>query len=278
MQSAPQARIGPALLRLHFHDCFVRGCDGSLLLDDSPSIQSEKDAISNAQSARGFKVVDNMKAAVERSCPGVVSCADILAIAAEAAVSMGGGPSWNVQLGRRDRRIANATKANMRIPRGSDSLPVIISKFAVFGLTITDVVALSGAHTFGRGRCLIIRDRLYNFRGTGKPDPTLSLVRLKALRQTCSVNGAFANLDPITPNRFDNQYYTGLQNNKGLFSSDQQLFSRNMASSVALVNRFSNNQTAFFLNFVKSMIKMGNIMPLTGNMGEIRQNCRRVNQ
>ncbi|WOH03229.1 hypothetical protein DCAR_0522625 [Daucus carota subsp. sativus] len=259
LQSYP--RMGASLVRLHFHDCFVQ----------------EKGSISNARSSRGFNVVDNMKAAVERYCPGVVSCADILAIASEAAVSMAGGPSWDVQLGRRDRRVANITKANMRIPRGSESLQSIITKFAVFGLTLTDVVALSGAHTFGKGRCLIIRDRLYNFKGTGKPDPTLSLVRLKTLRKTCSVQGALANLDPVTNFKFDNQYYTNLQNGKGLFSSDQQLFSTNMASSVALVNRYSNNQTEFFVNFARSMIKMGNIMPLTGNRGEVRLNCRRVN-
>ncbi|XP_017249192.1 peroxidase A2 [Daucus carota subsp. sativus] len=275
LQSYP--RMGASLVRLHFHDCFVQGCDGSILLDNSPLIRSEKGSISNARSSRGFNVVDNMKAAVERYCPGVVSCADILAIASEAAVSMAGGPSWDVQLGRRDRRVANITKANMRIPRGSESLQSIITKFAVFGLTLTDVVALSGAHTFGKGRCLIIRDRLYNFKGTGKPDPTLSLVRLKTLRKTCSVQGALANLDPVTNFKFDNQYYTNLQNGKGLFSSDQQLFSTNMASSVALVNRYSNNQTEFFVNFARSMIKMGNIMPLTGNRGEVRLNCRRVN-
>ncbi|KAK1353517.1 Peroxidase [Heracleum sosnowskyi] len=275
MKSAP--RIGPALLRLHFHDCFVRGCDGSLLLDNSPDIQSEKGSISNDQSTRGFNVIDNMKAAVERSCPGVVSCADILAITAEAVVSMAGGPSWNVQLGRMDGRTGNASRADIRIPRGSDPLPVIISKFATFGLTATDVVALSGAHTFGKGRCLIIMDRLYNFQGTNRPDPTLSQMRLNTLRKTCSVSGAFAYFDPITPYKFDNQYYTNLRNHKGLLSSDQRLFSRNVASTAGLVIRFSNNQTAFFQNFARSMIRMGNILPLREYPREIRQNCRRVN-
>ena len=68
--------------------CWGQGCDGSLLLDNSSSIKTEKDSISNANSTRGFDVVDNIKAALENSCPGVVSCADILAIVSEAAVSM----------------------------------------------------------------------------------------------------------------------------------------------------------------------------------------------
>jgi len=66
----------------------IQGCDGSLLLDDSSTIVSEKGAAPNNNSARGFDVVDNIKTAVEKACPGVVSCADILALAAEASVNL----------------------------------------------------------------------------------------------------------------------------------------------------------------------------------------------
>lgn len=65
-----------------------QGCDASLLLDDSSSIQSEKNAAPNVNSTRGFNVVDNIKTALENACPGVVSCADILALAAESSVSL----------------------------------------------------------------------------------------------------------------------------------------------------------------------------------------------
>ena len=66
----------------------LKGCDASILLDDTGSIQSEKNAGPNVNSARGFNVVDNIKTALENACPGVVSCSDVLALASEASVSL----------------------------------------------------------------------------------------------------------------------------------------------------------------------------------------------
>ncbi|KAL0346298.1 UNVERIFIED_CONTAM: Peroxidase 15 [Sesamum radiatum] len=279
LQSDP--RIGASLIRLHFHDCFVQGCDGSILLDNmNGTIESEKNAAPNTNSTRGFDVVDNIKTAVESSCPGVVSCADILALAAQSAVYLAGGPSWNVLLGRRDSRTANQAGATTSIPAPFDPLTNIIAKFSAVGLNVIDLVALSGAHTFGRAQCKTFINRLYNFNGSGGPDPTLNTPYLATLRQICPQNGSgfvVANLDPRTPDTFDNNYFSNLQSNGGLLQSDQELFSSSGAPTISIVNLFSSNQRAFFASFVQSMIKMGNISPLTGSNGEIRANCRRVN-
>ncbi|XP_042515573.1 peroxidase 15-like [Macadamia integrifolia] len=273
-------RIGASLIRLHFHDCFINGCDGSLLLDNSATIKSEKDALPNKNSARGFDVVDKIKAALENSCPGVVSCADILAIASEVSVVLAGGPSWSVLLGRRDGKTANQSAANTTMPAPNDILTTLKSKFADRGLDSTDLVALSGAHTFGRAQCRVFSFRLYNFNGTGKPDPTIKSSYLKTLQKICPDGGngsIITNLDPTTPNKFDNNYFSNLKNEKGLLQSDQELFSTSGADTVSVVKSFSSSQDKFFKSFVQSMIRMGNIKPLTGSQGEIRSNCRRVN-
>ncbi|GKV34534.1 hypothetical protein SLEP1_g42902 [Rubroshorea leprosula] len=273
-------RIGASLIRLHFHDCFVNGCDGSILLDNSANIQSEKDSAPNTNSTRGFDVVDNIKTAIENACPGAVSCADILALASEAAVSLAGGPSWSVLLGRRDSLTANQAGANTSIPSPVEGLSNITAKFSAVGLNTNDLVALSGAHTFGRAQCRLFINRLYNFNGTGNPDPTLSSSYLSNLQQICPQTGSrfnVANLDPTTPDGFDNNYFSNLQNNQGLLQSDQELFSTTGAATISIVNSFSSNQTAFFQSFAQSMINMGNISPLTGSSGEIRANCRKVN-
>ncbi|KAF8043775.1 hypothetical protein BT93_A1944 [Corymbia citriodora subsp. variegata] len=278
LQSDP--RITASLLRLHFHDCFVDGCDGSLLLDNSPSIKSEKDAAPNFKSARGFDVVDQIKAAIESACPGTVSCADILALAAQASVYLSGGPYWTVLLGRRDSLTANQAGANTSIPSPFDSYNNLVSKFSAVGLDITDLVTLSGAHTFGRAQCKSFSPRLYNFTANGGPDPTISPWYLTTLRKLCPQNGdssVLADLDPTTPNLFDNHYYSNLQRNGGLLQSDQELYSTASAATISIVNSFNFDQSAFFKSFARSIVNMGNISPLTGSNGEIRCNCRKVN-
>ncbi|KAJ7944630.1 Peroxidase [Quillaja saponaria] len=155
-------RLAASLLRLHFHDCFVMGCDASVLLDSYEGMISEKQAGPNLHSLRGFEVIDDIKYFLEEECHYTVSCADILAIAARDAVELRGGPSWNVLLGRKDSLKSSFSGANQFIPSPNSSLETLIANFKEQGLDIGDLVALSGSHTMGRARCLSFRQRIYD--------------------------------------------------------------------------------------------------------------------
>jgi peroxidase len=200
---------GP-LLRMHFHDCFVRGCDGSVLLDATPGNKAEKDGRPNL-TLRGFGSVESIKAKLEKACPNTVSCADVLALIARDSVLLSKGPTWPVWLGRKDGRIsiANETK---QLPPPTANLTQLIQMFAVKGLDIKDLVVLSGAHTIGTAHCSGINDRLYNFTGKNNlndVDPFLDTNYIAKLRSKCSPTDTttLIEMDPGSYKTFDTSYY-----------------------------------------------------------------------
>ncbi|XP_044366414.1 peroxidase N-like [Triticum aestivum] len=270
-----ELRMGASLLRLHFHDCFVNGCDGSILLDGA---DGEKFALPNMNSVRGYEVIDAIKADLENMCPGVVSCADVVALAAGYGVLFGGGPYYNVLLGRRDGLKANQSGAANGLPSPFEPISSIVKKFADVDLDTKDVVVLSGAHTIGRARCVLFSDRLASTKSSA--NPTLDATMAANLQKLCT--GGDGNqtttLDVSFADVFDKQYYHNLLNKKGLLSSDQGLFSadENVVASTtkALVQTYSDDGEQFFSDFGASMVKMGSIPLPAGSAGEIRCNCR----
>ncbi|KAL3499845.1 hypothetical protein ACH5RR_038938 [Cinchona calisaya] len=271
-------RMAASLLRLHFHDCFVMGCDASVLLDDFGNVLSEKQAGPNLNSLRGFEVIDEIKYIVEEACPATVSCADILTIAARDSVVLRGGPTWDVHLGRKDSLTASFSGAKQFIPAPNSTLDILIANFQQQGLDTGDLVALSGSHTLGKARCLSFRQRIYtNDYGYYERDDEY----LSALRSLCPRSGrnnALAPLDLITPARFDNHYFTNIIEGRGLLISDNVLVDQDLQWEIREhVFAYASSQEHFFDSFVNSMIKMGNINVLTGDEGEIRKNCRSPN-
>nr|GLL26294.1 basic peroxidase swpb5 [Ipomoea trifida] len=276
---AKEARMAASLLRLSFHDCFVQGCDASLLLDSGNGLTSEKNSNPNRNSVRGFNVIDDIKAALEKECPQTVSCADILQLAARDSTVLSGGPFWEVPLGRKDSKSASLSGSNNNIPAPNSTFQTILTKFKRQGLDLVDLVALSGSHTIGNSRCVSFRQRLYNQAGNNKPDSTLDEYYAAELRNRCPRSGGDSNLfflDFVSPTKFDNSYFKLLLASKGLLNSDQVLSTKN-EESFQLVKAYAENNELFFQHFASSMIKMANISPLTGSHGEIRKNCRKIN-
>jgi peroxidase len=182
-----------------------------------------------------------------------------------------GGPSWAVPLGRRDATFPNATGAATDLPGPGSDLDRLVAAFAAKGLTSRDLAALSGAHTVGMARCLSFRARAYC-------DDNVSPAFAAQMRGACPASGgddAAAPLDAATPSEFDNGYYRNLVAGAGLLHSDQELF--NNGPLDALVRLYSANGAAFSSDFAASMVRLGNVGPLTGSAGEVRLDCRKVN-
>ncbi|KAE8803785.1 Peroxidase 1 [Hordeum vulgare] len=276
--SAAPSLAGP-LLRLHFHDCFVRGCDASVLLDSTKGNLAERDAKPN-KSLRGFGSVERVKAKLEAACPGIVSCADVLTLMARDAVVLAKGPSWPVALGRRDGSMSSATEASDELPPSFGDVPLLTRIFASKGLGLKDLVVLSGAHTLGTAHCPSFADRLYNTTGNGLADPSLDSEYADKLRLKCkSVDdrSMLAEMDPGSYRTFDTSYYRHVAKRRGLFRSDAALLTD--ATTEEYVRRVATGKFdgAFFRDFSESMIKMGNVGVLTGGDGDIRKKCYVLN-
>ncbi|KAH9555277.1 hypothetical protein CY35_08G106300 [Sphagnum magellanicum] len=268
---------GAPLVRLFFHDCAVNGCDASVLIDSTPNNTAEKDAVPNLTLA-GFNVISDIKREVEARCPSIVSCADIIALAAKDAVAQQGGPNWIVELGRKDGVVSSAAEATALLPSSHSDAQSLIATFATLNLTSQDLVSLSGAHTFGRAHCTEVARRFYGFNNTTGMDPTLSAKYGEMLRSLCPLPlspTATVPLDPVTPNVFDKVYYSDLLQGRGLMSSDAGLVADPHTARIVL--EYSRSKDVFFEQFATSMIKLGRIGVKLGSEGQVRRNCSAVN-
>ncbi|KAJ4844109.1 hypothetical protein Tsubulata_045369, partial [Turnera subulata] len=223
-----QPAVAPWLLRMHFHDCFVQGCDASVLLDGT---NTEKSAPVNG-GLIGFDII-----------VGVVSCADILALAARDVVVLTKGPTWDVPLGRRDGNVSLSSTVNSNLPLVSDSMAVQKRKFAAKGLnSVQDLVTLVGGHTLGTGQ-------------NGSSGRTA--------------------LDQGSPGTFDISFYNNVRNGKAVLASDKLLATD--LTTKPIVDSLATGSLNFFTEFPKAMIKMSNIGVKTGTAGQIRKVCSKIN-
>ncbi|RRT58290.1 hypothetical protein B296_00022942 [Ensete ventricosum] len=241
-----------------------KGCDASILLDGSGT---EKTARPNL-SVRGYDLIDQAKAALESKCPGVVSCADIIVVATRDAV---------VLTGRRDGNISVASDATRNLPGDSFSASQAIAAFRAKGLSASDMVLLLGGHTVGLTHCSFILNRLYNYNGSGKPDPAMDPAFVAMLKSRCPQTSTVDNtvlLDHGTPTTVDNSYYKQLLARRGVLKVDQNIASDSATN--ATVRALAGGSSSFPALFGGAMVRMGGIQVLTGTQGQIRKSCRVV--
>ncbi|KAL3636383.1 hypothetical protein CASFOL_020930 [Castilleja foliolosa] len=266
--------IAPALVRLFFHDCFVTGCDASILLDRTPSGEDiEKNSPQNGKFVRGFEAIDEIKARLEAECPGVVSCADVLAFANREALVYTGVPNFNMAGGRRDGLASLAKNGELNLPLPESTAQQMIELFQRKGMTIEEMVVLIGAHSIGAAHCTVVAGR---FRDPEKSKVIdrgyLMKMQVMTMCQNDTQDLAF---DPYSQQKMDSRFYKELLRNRALLESDQNLVLEPNANGV--MKKYVGDQNGWLASFTAAITKLGGIEVLTGDQGEIRKQCRFVN-
>ncbi|CAL5068688.1 unnamed protein product [Urochloa decumbens] len=266
------------LLRLVFHDCFVEGCDASVLIQGNGTERTDPANLSLG----GFNVIDAAKRLLEVVCPATVSCSDIIVLAARDAVVFTGGPAVPVSLGRRDGLVSLASNVRRNIIDTGFSVDAMAASFTAKGLTLDDLVTLSGGHTIGSAHCNTFRERFQVTNGSMAPvDGSMNTDYAGELIRACSAAngtvsaGAAVACDSGSASAFDNRYFANLLEGRGLLRTDAVLVQN--ATTRAKVEEFARSQDGFFASWAESYARLTGLSVKTGADGEIRRTCSSVN-
>jgi catalase (peroxidase I) len=212
----------PGFVRAAFHDAGTYnraagtgGANGSLLTSaESRNMRAHAGIVPTLNALKRFRTDINARLQAD----GLqVSAADLIQLAGAYAVELAGGPSLyaSIPVGRVDTDVADSAN---QLPFEDNSYNTIACKFVTNGYSITEMYALTGAHTLG-----VVRR-----------------------------NGARVDLDP-TPNTFDVAYWQQLQQGGGVLRSDRVINTANPS----IIGNYIDNQDAFYTDFVNAFVKMG---------------------
>ncbi|KAL6864762.1 hypothetical protein ACP4OV_015913 [Aristida adscensionis] len=293
-------RVGPALIRLLFHDCWLTGCDGSVLLSSTPTDgnNTERTAASNI-GLGGFDLINKIKAEINNTANDA-SCADILAFAARdaAGILSGGAISYAVATGRRDGANSSAAAANAALPGSTFKFTQLAASFAARGMGSGDLVALSGAHSVGVCHSSSFDDRLDPAKSAGEINATYQVALIRDVAEKKQLQG---NQDPIEMNNIrdmnssfqsaslydatgvnpskgvlDNSYYTANLQNMVLLRSDWALTTDGVARNK--MQEYKKNATKWYEDFGAAMARLSKLLPPEGQyLEDKRKNCSVTN-
>ncbi|KAI1779650.1 putative class II peroxidase [Hypoxylon cercidicola] len=195
-----------AAIRLAFHDCFPGSCDGSIILANECSDRAE-----NTQ------LVDICSSLGDKATQFGVGTADLIQFAAAFGVAAcTNGPVVSVVVGRTDSSDANPTG---QMPGFNDDAASIVSAFAAKGFSVTELVALVGAHTAAK-----------DLNGDGLDDTT---------------------------SEWDTEFYTQTADGTAPSSLNSDKNLSNGTDTSSDWNTFGSDSSAWAAAFVPAMEKMG---------------------
>lgn len=267
LQANPLQAAG--LTRLLFHDCFVQGCDASLLLTGANSEQSS--GPNQTLRPESLQLVNDLKSKLEQTCPNTVSCADILTLGPAEAIRQVKGPSMQVPVGRRDgTSTASDQSIVASLPNPGNNVSQSFPIFSKLGFAYSDYVALSGAHTLGQAHCSSFTSRL-------RPtmDVNLDVNFANTLIQLCPDGSNNVHSLDATPNSFDNKLFKQLLSGDALLAADAAM--ELDGHTMYFVKQYARSTAKFNSQFVSSFLKMSQLSVLTGSSGEIRKTCSAIN-
>jgi peroxidase len=243
----------------------IQGCDASILIDPMSNQASEKEAGPNI-SVKGYDVIEEIKTELEKKCPGVVSCADIVSVSARDSVKLTGGPEYSVPLGRRDSLVSNREDAD-NLPGPDIAVPKLIDEFSKQGFNLEEMVAmLGGGHSIGICRCFFIET------DAAPIDPGYK----KKISDACDgKDSGSVDMDSTSPNTFDGSYF-GLVLEKKMPLTIDRLMGMD-SKTEPVVQAMADKKTDFVPIFAKAMEKLSNLKVITGKDGEIRKVCSEFN-
>ncbi|KAF8014032.1 hypothetical protein BT93_I1792 [Corymbia citriodora subsp. variegata] len=235
------------LIRMHFHDCFVQGCDALILLDSTPGNPSEKEHPANNPSLQGFEVINKAKAELESPRPRSTLAARNSAYKLESI-------NYAVSASCQDGLISLKDEPSKNLPPFFFNAQQLEANFASKGLSLDEMVTLSGTHSIGVSHCSSFSSRLHSFNATHPQDPSMDTKLAIELKAKCPNNGGTSDptvpLDLVTPNRLDNKYYSNLKNHQGLLTSDQTLFVSPSTANIVRSNANNNPSTTEAFSYV----------------------------
>uniref|UniRef100_J3LVF3 Peroxidase n=1 Tax=Oryza brachyantha TaxID=4533 RepID=J3LVF3_ORYBR len=288
-----RAVAGAAVLSLCV---LLAGCDGSVLLDTTPSNSSSgvEKAAANNIGLRGFELIDAIKAKLGDA----VSCADIVVLAGRdaAAILSRGRITYALKTGRRDGVVSSAAAADATLPQSTFEVSQLKGNFAKKNFTTEELVVLSGAHAVGVSHLSSFKDRLNAATATPiDPSYAAALARdveaLKGQQNTTDpterfnirdMDAGFRNasgfdatgVNTTAVGVLDNSFYHATLQNMVLLKSDWVLRTDGEASGS--LSDFRDDAAKWEAEFAAAMVKLSNL-PAEGTRFEIRKSCRSTN-